>query len=142
MFNIYKISNTINDKLYIGVTTRAIEERFQEHKSRIEERNSIHLYQAMEKYGRDKFQIELICTANSREEMFEKEKYYIQYYNSYNNGYNMTLSGEGVKTLDLDEQYLAEQYLVGKTSSELAAELGVSGNTIRRRLKALGIQMT
>lgn len=80
----------MNDKVYIGVTTRSIEERFQEHKSRIEERNSIHLYQAMKKYGKENFYIELIDTAESKEEMFEKEKYYIKLYDSYNNGYNLT----------------------------------------------------
>lgn len=47
MNSIYKITNTINDKVYIGVTTRTIQERFEEHKSRIEERNNLHLYQAM-----------------------------------------------------------------------------------------------
>jgi hypothetical protein len=40
--------------------------------------------------------------------MYEKEKYYIKLYDSYNNGYNMTLGGEGVKLLSLDEEYLAE----------------------------------
>ena len=142
MYSIYKISNNVNDKVYIGVTTRTIEERFNEHKSRIEERNSLHLYQAMQKYGRENFKIEKIDTANSLEEMYEKEKYYIKLYDSYNNGYNMTLGGEGVKLLSLDEEYLAEQYLNGKTSEELAQELNISGNTIRRRLKAMGIKMT
>lgn len=142
MKNIYKITNTINNKIYIGVTSRAIEERFAEHKSRIEERNNIHLYQAMEKYGRENFIIEIIDTANTNEEMFEKEKYYIKLYDSYNNGYNMTLGGEGVKILDLDEQYIVTQYINGKSSEEIAKELKVSGNTIRRRLKALGIELT
>lgn len=139
---IYKISNTINNKVYIGVTSRTIEERFAEHKNRIEERNSIHLYQAMEKYGRNNFYVELIDTAQTKEEMFEKEKYYIKLYDSYNNGYNMTLGGEGVKYLNLDEQKIVQDYLEGKTSEQIAQELKVSGNTIRRRLKACGVVMT
>ena len=139
---IYKITNTINNKIYVGVTSRTLAERFKEHKSRIEERNSVHLYQAMEKYGRDSFTIELLDTANTSEEMFEKEKYYIKLYDSYNNGYNMTLGGEGVKYLDLDEQKIVQDYLNGKTSVEIAKELNVSGNTIRRRLKSCGIKMT
>lgn len=141
MFNVYKISNNINDKVYIGVTTRTIEERFAEHKYRIEERNSIHLYQAMKKYGKENFKIELIDTANSKEEMFEKEKYYIKYYDSYNNGYNLTYGGEGGKRLELDEAYILEQYLNGKSTSEIAAELKVGENTIRRRLKSLGVEL-
>lgn len=139
---IYKISNTINEKVYIGVTSRTIEERFKEHKYRIEERNNIHLYQAMKKYGADKFYIEQIDTANTIEEMYQKEKYYIQKYDSFNNGYNLTLGGEGVTKLALDEQYIVEQYLNGKTSNELAQELDVSSNTIRRRLKSAGVQLT
>lgn len=142
MFNIYKIYNTINNKVYIGVTTRTIEERFKEHKYRIEERNSIHLYQAMKKYGVNYFHIELIDTATSQEEMFEKEKYYIQQYDSYYNGYNLTFGGEGGLKLNLDEQHIITEYLNGKSSEEIAKELQVSGNTIRRRLKEYGIQLT
>lgn len=139
---IYQISNTINNKKYIGVTSRTIEERFKEHKSRIEERNSIHLYQAMQKYGTDNFSITQIDTAETTEEMFEKEKYYIKLYDSYNNGYNMTLGGEGVVKLNLDEQYIVHEYINGRTSSDIAKVLKVSSNTIRRRLKSCGVQMT
>lgn len=142
MNNIYKITNTVNNKVYIGVTTRTIEERFREHKSRIEERNNLHLYQAMKKYGSQNFNIELIDTAETTEEMFNKEKEYIKKYDSYYNGYNLTLGGEGVKKLELDEQYLAEQYLNGRSSEDLARELNVSGSTIRRRLKSMGIELT
>ena len=139
---IYKIYNTINNKVYIGVTSRTIEERFNEHQSRIEERSNIHLYQAMKKYGAEHFAVEQIDTANTKAEMFEKEKYYIKLYDSFHNGYNLTLGGEGVRTLDLDEQHIVEQYIDGKTTTELASELNVSSNTIRRRLKALGVQLT
>lgn len=142
MYNVYKISNTINNKVYIGVTSRTIEERFKEHKYRIEERNSIHLYQAMKKYGTDKFYIELIDTASSKEEMFEKEKFYIKQYDSYYNGYNLTFGGEGGIKLSLDEQKIINDYLNGKTSEEIAIELGVSGNTIRRRLKENNVELT
>lgn len=142
MFNVYKIANTINDKVYIGVTSRTIEERFQEHKYRIEERNNLHLYQAMKKYGVDKFYIELIDTATTKEEMFEKEKYYIKQYDSYYNGYNLTFGGEGGIKLDLDEQKIVEDYLNGKSSEEIALELNISGNTVRRRLKENGIELT
>lgn len=142
MYNVYKISNTINNKVYIGVTSRTIEERFKEHKYRIEERNSIHLYQAMKKYGTDKFYIELIDTASSKEEMFEKEKFYIKQYDSYYNGYNLTFGGEGGIKLSLDEQKIINDYLNGKSSEEIAIELGVSGNTIRRRLKENNVELT
>lgn len=59
---IYKITNDINDKVYIGKTTLSIEERFKEHcldsKRNVKEKRP--LYSAMRKYGQEHFKIELI----------------------------------------------------------------------------------
>ena len=92
---IYKITNTINNKLYIGCTIKSIEERFLEHVSR--SKNSKYTYKlhnAINKYGSDNFIIEELiqCTID---EMYFLEVEYIEKYNSFNNGYNSTLGGEG-----------------------------------------------
>ena len=59
---IYKISNTINDKVYIGKTAFSIEKRFKEHcQDAFKEHNEKRpLYSAMRKYGVEHFHIELI----------------------------------------------------------------------------------
>lgn len=139
MYSIYKIWNEVNDKLYIGCTIRPIEERFQEHKYRVYERVT-HLYSAMRKYGRDKFHIELIDTASSKEEMFEKEMYYIKLFDTYKNGYNLTLGGDGFQPIELNEEKIIEMYKDGMSSEEIAEEFGISGNTILRRLRSNGIK--
>lgn len=94
---IYKISNTINDKLYIGFTTKSIEERWEIHIHDSKYRN-YHLHKAMKKYGIENFKIEVISMSPNVEYCKNVlEPYYIKKYNSFNRkfGYNMTLGGEG-----------------------------------------------
>ena len=88
---IYKITNLINNKLYIGQTIRSIEQRWQRHKS--DALNHIldtHFSRAIRYYGPDNFKIELLDTATSQEELTKKEQYWIQYYNTIEEGYNET----------------------------------------------------
>lgn len=92
---IYKISTTASSKVYIGQTTKTIEERFAEHlKSSTEKtKETLHLYLAMNKYGKETFYVEQLDTAQSREELNDKERYWITFYASINNGYNMMEGG-------------------------------------------------
>ena len=88
---IYKISNTINSKVYIGQTIRPIEQRFKRHISdAINNVLDTHFARAIRLYGADNFYIELIDTANSQEELNRKEQYWIRYFNSIHDGYNET----------------------------------------------------
>ena len=85
---IYKISNTVNNKVYIGQTIQSLSTRFSRHKQ-TKEMRCPHLSNAMDCYGKDKFSIELIDTAITKEELNEKEIYWIEYYDAVNNGYNI-----------------------------------------------------
>lgn len=98
---IYKITNDINDKVYIGKTEFDIEKRFKEHcRDAFKERNEKRpLYNAMNKYGIEHFKIEEIEQCNNIE---KREKYWIEYYDSYNNGYNATLGGDGKTLINYD----------------------------------------
>lgn len=90
--SIYKITNSINNKCYIG-QTKDINRRFKEHKSMIDRSDGTArvLYQAMKKYGIENFTFEVI--EENIENYDEREQYWIAYYNSYKNGYNMTQGG-------------------------------------------------
>lgn len=101
---IYKISNSINDKVYIGQTTKTINERFKEHLRNCSQKSkkSIHLYLAMNKYGKDKFYIEQIDFAKDQKELDEKECYWIKFYDSINCGYNMIDGGIGFNSMNSD----------------------------------------
>ena len=72
---IYKITNVINSKCYVGQTINSIKERFQRHisDSKNPER-SFYLHRAIHKYGAENFTIEPIFECVSQEEMDEKEK--------------------------------------------------------------------
>ena len=88
---IYKITNIQNNKVYIGQTIRPIEQRFKRHiNDALNNVLDTHFARAIRKYGKENFIIEQIDTAQTQEELNQKEQYWIQYYNSVNEGYNET----------------------------------------------------
>jgi group I intron endonuclease len=94
---IYKIQNKLNGKVYIGKTEKTIKERWKKHKQLAKRKINRVLYDAINKYGPDCFTVCEIDKANSIEELNQKEKYWIQKYNSTNRtfGYNMQDGGTG-----------------------------------------------
>ena len=96
---IYKITNTINNKIYIGQTTKTIQERFNNHIKKAKQHTNRYLYDAMNKYGYEKFIIEKIEEINN-DKLDEREIFWISFYHSNNPqfGYNMTMGGGGGDT--------------------------------------------
>ena len=97
---IYKIL-FLNGKVYIGLTTQTLKERWREHKNCAMNANETRvLYKALRKHNMiDTFELIEIDTAETMEELCEKEIEYIKKYDSYylnNKGYNMTFGGEGI----------------------------------------------
>ena len=91
---VYKITNIINKKVYIGQTIRSPKERFQRHiADAIHGKLDTHLSRAIRKYGACNFALEVIDTASDREELNEKEKYWIEHYDSCHMGYNTAPGG-------------------------------------------------
>lgn len=99
MYSVYEITNMVNGKKYIGITSRSIEERFQEHISRAKAgmRNN-RLYIAMRKYGIKSFVVRNIMQTTGEDEVRELETKYINKCDSYKNGYNCNLGGHGFLT--------------------------------------------
>jgi len=97
--SIYKIIFP-NGKHYIGLTTTSLEQRTKQHKQSAKSGDTKCLYRALRKYEIvDTFELIEIDTADTIEELREKEIKYIAEYNSYymnGNGYNMTYGGEGI----------------------------------------------
>lgn len=124
---IYIIRNTVNEKVYIGQTHVSIKLRFQNHLSAARRGLDYVIGKAIRKYGEDKFYIELLeeCTI---EELNDREKYWVAFFNSTNNkfGYNMSIGGNVVRTTNaLDETLVLEMFKQGKTSCKIAKELHV-----------------
>lgn len=94
---VYKITNKVTNKIYIGITNQGSGARYRHHwqESRIGEPSPIH--RSMAKYGEDNFTLEIIDFADTYDELKEKEKYWIKQYNSTDKsiGYNLTEGGDG-----------------------------------------------
>ena len=97
---IYKIENKINGKVYIGQSIN-IEERWKQHKRNYSFLTS-NFYKAIQEFGINNFNWSIIEECNKKE-LNEKEKYWINFYDSINNGYNMKIGGSYHKKLT-DEQ--------------------------------------
>ena len=96
---IYKITNLINNKVYIGQSID-IEQRWYNHLHRHQRSKDLPLYRAFKKYGITNFAFNIIEECNVQN-LDEREKYWIQYYDSYNNGYNMTTGGQGTHNIEI-----------------------------------------
>ena len=95
---IYKSTNKITGKIYIGQTTHTLDKRIKGHikESKIESNRPFML--SINKYGEDNFTFETIDSANNLDELNDKEVYWINFYNSVSpNGYNVTGGGQGKK---------------------------------------------
>lgn len=91
---VYCIYCLPNNKKYIGITTKSLSERFNKHCSD-SKRRKCRFYNAIRKYGINNFIIGIIEECEDYNLLKEREKYYIDLYGTYKNGYNSTLGGEG-----------------------------------------------
>jgi len=95
---IYKATNLVNGKNYVGQTTRTLEKRKREHLTDYKndkKTKSKYFYRSLNKYGEDSFVWESIDTAKTQDELNIKEKFWIKELNSISpNGYNLTNGGE------------------------------------------------
>lgn len=103
IYSIYKCVNKLNGKVYIGFDSKW-PNRQQEHKYNINFRNQ-KFYRAIRKYGWNNFQWDIIYQSFDGEHTLKvMENHFITEYDSYNNGYNETLGGEGTLGNILSEE--------------------------------------
>lgn len=131
---VYKISNDINKHVYIGQTILPIEDRFREHTKESQKYRAKNrpLYNAMRKYGAEHFSIALVeeCDYSI---LSEREQYWIDYYNSYKDGYNATRGGDGSALYDYDS--IIEKYKSGMTIREISEYFSCDRDVAQRALK-------
>ena len=101
-YKIYRCTNNVNGKVYIGYTQKSLDKRIIEHKSNSKKGSHYLLHKAIQKYGIDAFHWEIIFESKDKNYLLkEMECYFIKEYNSYfenNCGYNMTYGGQGGMT--------------------------------------------
>ncbi|MBA9027593.1 helix-turn-helix domain-containing protein [Peribacillus huizhouensis] len=93
---IYKATNTVNRKVYIGLTIRTLQTRKKRHLLDARSGSEFIFHRAIRRYGEESFKWKVIDKADTLDELNEKEMYWINHYDSYNNGYNMTFGGSAL----------------------------------------------
>lgn len=128
-YYIYKATNKINGKSYVGQTCD-FHSRVWQHQ-RCYEKEDCDFHRAIKEFGFDNFSWEIIETCESEDGACELEKYYIEKFNTYRDGYNMTKGGKGapyhnsraVVLLTLDGRYIK------RYDSAMDAEIDGFNNT-------------
>lgn len=126
-YYIYKATNKVNGKLYIGQTVN-YHARVQQH-LRCSPKEDCLFHRAIEEFGKDNFEWEVIDKCNSSQKALQLERFYISLYNTYRDGYNENKGGVGghnaraVVRLDKDGTFI-ERY-----DSAMEADKYGFGNT-------------
>lgn len=96
---IYKATNVATGEVYIGATTISLQERINDHYNKATKNYGHKFQNAIREYGFESFIWEQIDTGINTDELALKEKYYIQKFDSFNNGYNSDRGGGFKKTI-------------------------------------------
>ncbi len=109
MFKVYKYTNLINDKIYIGQTKYSLEKRAE--KNGINYKGSKYFYRAIQKYGWENFSPEILKDNLTQEEANELEEYYIKFFDSINPliGYNIRPGGNNSELSKESKQIISEK---------------------------------
>lgn len=146
---IYKITNKLNGKIYIGQTLKSLEERFQKHCRKTTEKDKYHMNMAIKKairkYGKENFTIELIEEVN-QELLDVREIYWISFYDSYNKGYNCTLGGQNGATRKTkltwkEENEVIEAKFLGFSIKEIGDVYNLDRSTVCNIFKRHDLRM-
>lgn len=137
---IYKITNNILNKSYIGKSIH-IEQRWKEHKNN---KGNKDLYEDFLKFGLINFSFEILEECE-KDKLNEKEKYYIDYYDTYENGYNQNSGGDNneqainvtkkeIFCYDLEGNFIKKY----NSLSDAERELNICNSNISRAAKTNG----
>ena len=135
---IYIIKNNINSKVYIGQTINTLKHRFNQHaRVALEKCNKNSIDYAIQTLGKENFWIEEIETCDYNE-LDEKEIYWINFYNSFENGYNMTLGGQLNRPNKIDNETfskIVEDYNNGILMDTISKKYNIHNSTIYEYFK-------
>ena len=122
---VYKITNRLTSKSYVGYTKHTVEERWKQHfELALKEKTNRKFYNAIRKHGIDCWDLDTIVTAESAEEAKHLEIHYIDLFGTYDNGYNSTRGGDGNNGIIMSEEsnLARSQKLKGRKKSKETVE--------------------
>lgn len=136
---IYKITNKVNGKSYIGQTRYTLEFRWRQH---LHKKDNVYFHNAIKKYGAENFSLEVLEECDV-DKLNSREIFYIAKYNTFEEGYNLTIGGDGNRRLILDDKYdeIKALYLAGFSSNKIATLYSVDKATIVKILRQLGVKI-
>lgn len=129
---VYLIWNDINDKKYIGITTRPMEERWASHLMQASKTKNRKFSRALLRHGEAVFHHKVLFRSTSKKVLADREKYYINKYDSIENGYNSMHGGAIGTTIGKPVYYKGKLF---STHTKLADKLGLSVGAIMNRAR-------
>lgn len=139
MVGIYKITNIITNQCYIGQSIN-IENRWRQHiyeGQKLRRKNKFYL--ALNQYGIEAFEFEVLEECPLEQKILdERECYWIEYYDSYNNGYNSTLGGQSEISWKYDPQVMRDLWDEGYSFGEILKIVGCAASLLQKRLQGYG----
>ena len=135
---IYSILCKVNGKRYIGQTVTGIAERWRGHLQEAKQHSHRPLYRAINKYGAGMFVIREIESDVVESLLSEREQHWIEQFDTYNEGYNLTTGGEQNKNIHPDVRDKISQSMSGRVQSEQQIERMRS--SLRKRTNPFKVQ--
>ena len=136
---IYKITNKVTGKSYIGQTRYTVEFRWRQHQHK---KDGCYFHNSIQTYGVDNFTVETLEECDFKD-LDSREMYYIAKYDTFSNGYNTTIGGDGRRKIVTDNQYeeIRGLYLSGFSCNKIAELYNVNKTTILKILHSLKVKI-
>lgn len=119
---VYKITNKVNGKCYIGQTVQDFDKRLAQHFSK---KDTV-IQKAIRKYGKDSFEYVIIDRANNMEQLNSKEEFWINFYKSLTtqNGYNIKKGGKNARLTEEEKLNVSKKTKEALSRPEIRQKLG------------------
>lgn len=140
---IYIITNKVNSKVYIGQTRKSLSERMRHHFSKYE--TCTKLKKAIEQYGRDNF-IYNVLELVPYSELNDRESFYIEQYNSVENGYNIKngnskFKGRKIHSIKELQEDIVNDYNTGMNTKDIAEKYHIALTSVYNSLQRADVKM-